>query len=238
MANLAITYITQAPSNTNVMYFCTGEGNNNSDAARGLGVWKSTNGGQTWTQLSATNNSNFYWCQKALTVGNGDTLFVATRTGLYRSINGGNSFTRVLGTTSNIAYDIERATSGSLYASISTGSSGTGAIHKSFDGGTTWSLLSLPSYVQRREIEIALADNDTSTLWGLVENGGRVTAIIKSINAGNSWDTTASHPVDADPDIPGTRNPWKDFSRGQGWYDLALAVDPNNSNVCFVGGIN
>jgi hypothetical protein len=237
-ANLAITYISQATTNTNVMYFCTGEGNNNIDAARGLGVWKSIDGGLTWIQLSSTNNSNFHWCQKVLTIGNGDTLFVATRTGLYRSTNGGTSFTRVLGTTSTIAYDIERSSNGTYFASISTGGNGTGAIHRSFDGGTTWTVLTIPTYIQRREIEIAMADNDTNTIWGLVENASRISAIIKSTNAGNSWDTVASHPIDADPDIPGAGNPWKDFSRNQGWYDLSIAVDPNNSNVCFVGGID
>ena len=237
--NLVVTYIDQAPGNPNVMYFCTGEGNNNADAARGLGVWKSTNGGNTWTQLSATNNSSYHYCQKLFTVGNGDTLFVATRTGLYRSVNGGTSFTRVLGTSTTIAYDIERAANRTLYATISTGSSGSGAIHKSFDGGATWSTaLTIPSYVARREIEIALADNDTNTIWGLVENASRVTAIIRSVNAGLSWDTTASHPVDADPGIPGTGAPYKDFSRNQAWYDLSIAVDPNNSSVCFVGGID
>ena len=25
---------------------------------------------------------------------------------------------------------------------------------------------------------------------------------------------------------------------GQGWYDLAFAIDPNNSNEIFIGGIN
>ncbi|MFN4971822.1 MAG: PKD domain-containing protein [Bacteroidota bacterium] len=237
--NLAITYIDQAPGNPNIMYFCTGEGNNNSDAARGLGVWKSTNGGNSWIQLSATNNSSYHYCQKLFTIGNGDTVFVATRTGLYRSTNGGTSFTRVLGTSTSVAYDIERAANRTLYATISTGSSGSGAIHKSFDGGATWTAaLTIPSYVARREIELALADNDTNTIWGLVENASRITAIIRSGNAGLTWDTTASHPIDADPGIPGSGNPVKDFSRNQAWYDLSIAVDPNNSNVCFVGGID
>jgi PKD repeat protein len=236
LQNLAITYIDQAPGNPNVMYFCTGEGNNNSDAARGLGVWKSTNGGANWTQLSATNNSNFHYCQKLFVVGNGDTVFVATRTGLYRSTNGGTAFSRVLGTSSTIAYDLERAANGTYYATISNSS--IGEMHKSYNGGATWFSVSLPSFLSRREIEIAMADNDTSTIWGLVENGGRISAIIRSTNAGVTWDTTATHPIDADPGIPGTGNPWKDFSRNQAWYDLLIAVDPNNSNVCFVGGID
>jgi hypothetical protein len=62
--NLAITHIDQAPNNGQIMYFCTGEGNNNLDAVRGLGVRKSSNGGNTWNQLSSTNNADFHFCQK------------------------------------------------------------------------------------------------------------------------------------------------------------------------------
>lgn len=236
--NMAITYIDQAPALPSVMYFCTGEGNNNEDAVRGLGVWKSINGGSTWAQLSATNNSSYYYCQKVFSIGNGDTVFVATNTGLYRSTNGGTAFTRVIGTASTIAYDIERMGNGDLYATVSTGGSNTGVIHKSTNSGTTWTALTLPSYLNEREIEIAVADNNNTTVWGLVENGGVITAIIRTTNGGTSWDTTATHPVDADTGIPGSGKPVKDFSRGQAWYDLSIAVDPNNANVCFVGGID
>ncbi len=236
--NLAITYIEQAPANPQVMYFCTGEGNGNIDAARGLGVWKSTNGGNSWTQLAATNNSSYHFCQKVFALGAGDTVFVATTTGLYRSVNGGTAFTRVLGTSTTIAYDIERAANRTLYATVSAGGSNTGVIHKSFNGGTSWTALTLPTYLNEREIEIAMAENDTNIIWGLVENGGRITAIIRSSNAGNSWDTTAAHPIDADPGVSQGGTVWKDFSRNQAWYDLSLAVDPNNPSVCFVGGID
>lgn len=236
--NMAITYIDQAPAAPNVMYFCTGEGNNNLDAVRGLGVWKSTNGGTTWAQLSATNNSSYFYCQKVFSIGNGDTVFVATTTGLYRSTNGGTAFTRVLGTASTIAYDIERMGNGDMYATVSTGGSNTGVIHKSTNSGTTWTALTLPSYISEREIEIAVADNDNNTVWGLVENAQRVTAIIRTTNGGTSWDTTATFPSDADPGIPGGTLSKKDISRGQAWYDLSIAVDPNNANVCFVGGID
>lgn len=235
---LAVTYIAQAPANPQVMYFCTGEGNNNVDAARGLGVWKSTNGGNTWTQLSATNNSTYYYNSKVFPLGNGDTVFVCTKSGLYRSVNGGTSFSKVLGNgiagaTGDLSYDVERAANGTLYASMSGSGSNTGTIHKSFNGGTTWTSPSTINGINKREIELALADNDTNTIWGLVESSSIIRAIIKSTNAGLSFDTTLAYPNDADGGIPDT-----DFSRGQAWYDLSIVVDPNNSNVCFVGGVD
>ncbi len=242
--NLAITGLEQAPSNPQIMYFCTGEGSGNSDAVRGLGVWKSSNGGGSWTQLSATNNSSFYYCQKVFALGNGDTVFVATKTGLYRTLNAGTSFTKVLGTGissagGNNAYDIERMYNGTLYATMSSGGATSGTIHKSFDRGATWTNpLTVPAYVSKNIIELGIANNDTNVVYGLVESGGRIRCIIKSNNAGLTFDTVAAHPVDADNGVSAPGANIKDFSRGQAWYDLSIAVDPNNSSVCTVGGID
>ncbi len=242
--NLAITSITQATANTQIMYFATGEGNGNLDAVRGLGVWKSTNNGATWTQLSATNNSNFHYCQKIITTQTGDTVFVATRTGLFRSINGGNTFTNILNSAiasagGNIAQDIEIMRNGTMYVSMSGTGSGSGTVHKSFNYGNTFTTpLTMPTHTPRREIEIGVSTLDTNTVYLLCENASRITGILKSTNAGLSFDTTAAHPISPDPGIPGTGNPWKDFSRNQAWYDLSIVVDPNNSNIVFVGGID
>lgn len=240
--SIAITHIDQAPNNPQVMYFCTGEGNGNSDAVRGLGVWKSSNGGSTWTQLTATNNSSYYYCQKVFSLGNGDTVFVATKSGLFRSVNGGTSFTVVLGTgisssTGNICWDIERAYNGTLYATMSGGTNG--SVHKSYNNGTTWTIpLTVPAYVSKNQMEIAMASNDSNVIYALVEFGNRIKSIIKSSNAGVTWDTVPAHPVDADGGVSVAGTNYKDFSRGQAWYDLSLVVDPNNTNVVAVGGVD
>lgn len=235
-ANMAITSISQAPGAPNTMFFGTGEGKNNSDAVRGLGIWKSVDGGATWAQLSATNNSNFYHTQKVMAIGNGDTLFVCTRTGLYRSINSGTSFSKVLGTgiasaLGNISYDIEQMSNGTMYTSISNGNNN-GTIHKSTNRGATWSTpLAISILVD--EVELAVATNDTNTIYGLVENNSVIPAIIKSSDAGVSFAPVAGYPDDADPGISNT-----DFSRTQAWYDLSICVNPLNANVVYVGGID
>jgi hypothetical protein len=54
LANLAITALAQDPSNLNTMYAGTGEGYFNIDAIRGLGIYKSTDGGITWSLLAST----------------------------------------------------------------------------------------------------------------------------------------------------------------------------------------
>jgi PKD repeat protein/photosystem II stability/assembly factor-like uncharacterized protein len=229
--NIAISSIAQDPSNTQNLYFSTGEGYGNSDATRGLGVWKSTDGGANWNQLSSTNNSSFYYCQKVFVTSTG-IVFVSTRTGLYRSANSGTSFAKVLGTglgisgaTSDNSYDIEAAANGDLYSSLS------GSLHKSTDGGITWSA-ALPIGIVASRIEIATAPSNANYVYIICESGSAVAGIALSTNAGASF-TTKTEPVDADSGIPST-----DFSRTQAWYDLTITVDPNNENNIFVGGVD
>jgi len=240
--NLAITHINQAPAKPQVMYFCTGEGNGNLDAVRGLGVWKSINGGKNWYQLASTNNGNFYYCQKIVSIGVGDTVLVLTKAGIYRSANGGNTFTKVLGSgiasAGNNAYDLEIMNNGTMYVTMSNGASTGGTIHKSYNTGVTWSNpLPMPSYMPGDEMEIAVSDVDTNIMYVLVESNSRISGILKTSNAGASFDSLAKYPVDADKGVSRSTYP-RDFSRSQAWYDLSLAVDPNNANVVVVGGVD
>ena len=64
LSNIAITTIAQNPANTQEIYVGTGEGWFNLDFVRGLGIWKSSDGGVTWSQLASTNNSSFHFVQK------------------------------------------------------------------------------------------------------------------------------------------------------------------------------
>src|SRR6187401_2959661 len=59
--NMAISSICQDPSNANIMYFSTGEASSNADAHFGLGVWKSTDKGESWQQLPSSVNFIRNW---------------------------------------------------------------------------------------------------------------------------------------------------------------------------------
>ncbi|WNJ18690.1 T9SS type A sorting domain-containing protein [Pontibacter sp. G13] len=231
--NLAISGIAQDPTNANTIYFSTGEGFFNADAIRGLGIWKSTDGGTTWSQLSSTNNSTFHYTQKLIVASNGD-VFAATRNGgVQRSTNGGTSWTEVLGAgngaSTDRAADIEEASNGDLYAS--TGLFQTDGIYKSTNGGTSWTKLTgggLPSSGYQR-IELAVAPSNSSRIYAVMQGTNYdCSGIYRSDNGGSSW---TSLPV---PSAFGMSN----FCRGQAWYDLICVVDPNNSSRVFIGGID
>ena len=229
--NLAVTSIAQDPTNPQIMYFATGEGYGNSDAVRGLGIWKSINGGNTWSQLSATNTSNFYYNQKIL-VSTAGILFSCTQTGVYRSANGGTSFTKVLGTglgisgaNSNLSYDIEQAGNGDIYATLN------GSLHKSINGGINWSAaITLPIAAER--IEIATSQSAPNYLYALVETGNAVNGILQSTDGGATF-VSKTEPDDADNGISAA-----DFSRGQAWYDLTIEVSPTDPLTLYVGAID
>jgi hypothetical protein len=137
-ANLAITSLAQDPSAPNTMYAGTGEGYGNVDAIRGLGIYKSINGGSTWSLIASTttgaaNAADFSYVQKILVYSNGHVYVAAgsincNRGGVMKSTNGGTSWTRVIGFYDGSmtcagasdfgAYDIEMATNGDLYAAV------------------------------------------------------------------------------------------------------------------------
>ncbi len=223
--NIAISSLAYDAQMPDTMYFGTGEGYFNTDAQRGLGVWKSTDGGQTWLPLASTQNSTFYYCYRIKTLGP-DTVLVATRSGLRRSVNGGTTWSKVLGGSgvSNTIYDIEEGVDGSLYVSVN------GGIHKSTNRGQSFSALTIPVSAERIELSASPADNNY--IYALVENGNQVQAILRSTDAGASWQTR-TEPNDADGGIIAG-----DFSRNQGWYNLCIAADPNDRDVVYVGGIN
>ncbi|MEZ4685120.1 MAG: fibronectin type III domain-containing protein [Bacteroidia bacterium] len=231
--NMAISTIAQDPSNGQNIYFGTGEGWFNADAIRGLGIWKSSNGGTTWSQLSSTNNSLFYYVQKIVVASNGNVFATTRDGGLQRSTDGGASWTKVLGSgtgggATNRAADVEIASNGDIYCSL--GIFTTDGIYKSTNGGTSWTKLAggLPTSGYHR-IELAPAPSNSSRVYAVFQGTNYdCSGIYRTDNGGSSW---TSLPV---PSAFGMTN----YCRGQAWYDLIAAVDPNNANRVFIGGID
>ena len=244
MGNLAITTITYNPSNTQVMYFGTGEGWSNSDAIRGLGIWKSADGGATWNQLAATNNSNFYYVQRIAVASNGDVYaatkpYAASQAGLQRSQDGGVTWTQVLGTgngsSSSYISDVEIASNGTIFCGI--GIFTTDGVYKSATGNTgSWTKCDpgangFPTAGIQR-VEVACAPSNANTVYAMCQGAGNgIGAIYKTTDGGTTW-TSCALPSDADAGVGA------DMTRGQAWYDLAIAVDPNNANTLIVGGVD
>lgn len=225
-ANMAITTMAYDPTDDSTFYVGTGEGWYNSDAVRGQGIWKSEDAGQTWVQLSSTTSSSFYYIQKLVVTATGRVL-IATRSGLMYSDNGGSSWTTASG---GVYADIEIAQNGDLYASegnIFTA----GDILKSTNNGTSWSSVLPAGSGTIRRVELACAPSDSNVIYSVAGNTSyNVAWMKKSTDAGITWTNMT---------VPTYQNdPTEDFTRGQSWYDLILAVHPTNSAIVLAGGID
>src|SRR5205823_2202762 len=96
--SLAIGALAMDPSNPQVLYAGTGEGNFSGDSYYGSGILKTVNGGASWTNLNLGNlftGSRFG--RIAVTPGTPLRLFAATNGGVYRSPDGGTTWVQLAG---------------------------------------------------------------------------------------------------------------------------------------------
>lgn len=242
-ANLAITSIAQDPTNFNILYFGTGEGWYNGDAIRGNGIWKSTDGGTTWTQLASTNVANFNHVQKVVVDNTGNVYACTRANGLQKSTNGGTTWTKVLGNgvsggANNACADFEIAANGDLYCSFGIFNAGSVFKSAASNGANTgnvgfWTAMTLPAGTKER-IELACAPSNSNVVYALFDDGNSGRAM-KTTNGGTSW-ANVTTPSMCDQ---GTADAFTRSGGGnQAWYDLAIAVDPSNENTVYVGGVD
>ncbi|MEP7251962.1 MAG: hypothetical protein ABI683_06265, partial [Ginsengibacter sp.] len=223
--NIAVSCIVQDQANPAIMYFGTGETWGNTDALRGLGIWKSTDGGTSWYHLASTTSSQFNYIQNIVVTSSG--LFAATGSGLQKSADGGNSWTPVL---INSISDVQVAANGDLYASNFLGNVYKSTSAQQGNAGT-WANVSVPGNHER--LKLATAPSDANKVYVLCQQAGgkNVDAIYRSDDGGTSWVSCAVPTI-----IDQGAN--SNFTRGQAWYDLAAAVDPNAANTVIIGGVD
>jgi photosystem II stability/assembly factor-like uncharacterized protein len=231
-SNVAVTCMGYDPTDLQVMYFGTGEGWNNADAIRGAGVWKTTDGGNSWEQLPSTTSNSFWYCQ-SIVVSNTGVLYVATKAGLYRSDDDGLTMTKVLGSTmgtsNDYITDMDIAGNGDLYAAVS----GIG-VYKSLASlgaaqGTqgNWTHLTTNFQSGTSRIEISASQSNSNYVYAIVEVNNAAGDVYRTTNGGTSWTSTSGQPGIG-----------LDISNGQAWYDLCIAVDPNDHLTVYVGAID
>lgn len=230
LSNLAIADICQdpRPGFQNIMYLCTGESYGNSDAVRGVGVFKSVDAGATWNFLSSTSsyiNGTRILCDY---LGN---VYLGTRTsGLLRSTDGGSSWTNI--TPSGIGSDVcdleitSTAVVGRLH--VTTGIFSTSGYRYTDNPETAtsasgWNAATTAFTTFNQRTELAVSGN---TLFALPDNSSHlVPTIWKSTDGGANWASTTSQPTSG-------------WANGQGWYDLSAAINPADPENCIVGGID
>ena len=191
--DFALGAVALAPGRPDVIYLGTGEANNSRSTYTGNGVYKSVNGGQSWTKAGLPNAGRIG--RIVVHPRNPDIVFVAASgrlfsenpdRGLYRSTDGGTTWTKTLDhkvegrPIGAIDIAMDPSNPNTLYASTydkvrrpwTFGEGGPGsAIFKSTDGGATWRQLTagLPTGMIGR-IGLSIARSAPKTVYAVVEN--------------------------------------------------------------------
>ncbi len=231
-----------APSDPNTIYVGSGEGLQRPDLSTGDGMYKSTDGGQTWRHLGLRDAQQI----PAILVDprNPNRLFVAVlghpygpspERGVFRSTDGGQSWQKVLykdERTGAIDLASDPRNPETVYAVLWQAQQGpwengafsgpNSGLFKSTDGGTTWNLLTggLPTFAQGGlgRIGIAIAESDPNRMYALVEARGEAGGVYRSDDAGANWKR-----------INGEQRIY-----GRGSDFACVRVDPKNKDAIYV----
>lgn len=225
MTNIAVSALVfDTNSVPPVMYVGTGE-RAYGEANQGAGVFKSTDGGTTWTRLATTSTWRFVG-QLAAASG---VILAATDTGIWRCTDG-TTFTRVYATDSNgfglsVAFDPNDPTKAvaSIISSLGTAPDYYTKIIYSSNAGAGFTVAAQPTTIVGRTaptIKLAYAKSATHTIYA---SAGGVTAL----GTGEVWKS-----------IDDGHNFSKISSEGDCKNDIcSLWVNPFNADNIILGGV-
>jgi photosystem II stability/assembly factor-like uncharacterized protein len=237
----SIGAIAVAPSDTKTIYAGTGESDIRSDLSSGNGVYKSVDGGYTWTHIGLEDTRQI--SRIVIDPQNPNVVYVGAlghaygpneQRGVYKSVDGGMHWSKILDTGSEVGVsDLAICSSNpqilfagtwnthrppwSTYAPIDGPG---GGLYRSQDAGKTWSRLN----------GSGLPDGD----WGRVgvdvaPDGRRVYALIPAKKAGLYRSDDGGDTWVLENDDPRLTS--------RAWYFSAITIDHNNPDVIYMPNI-
>lgn len=234
----SIGAIAVAPSDPDIIYVGSGEGLHRPDLATGDGMYKSVDGGKTWTRIGLRHTQQI--AQVAVDPRDPNHVLVAAlghpygpnrQRGIFLTTDGGRTWTKTLyinAYTGGSDVEIDPRDPRIAYAAMwqaqeapwENGEFGgmDGGLFKSIDGGRTWRKLTngLPKGLQ--QVDIAIAPSNPQRLYATVAIGYPI-EIFRSDNAGASWYRV-------------TKDPRPALRIGGG--DIPVPkVDPQNPNIVY-----
>ena len=218
-ASMSMGAIVIDPVNPNIIYAGTGEPTYSIVSYYGRGLLKSTDAGNTWTQITSGLPASSYFSRLIIRPNHNSELLAAlSGSGLYRSTNAGQSWSLIYsGRCDDAVFSPSGDTAFAVGAAI--------GFLRSVNGGANFSpfgsgLPTSSNYFDR--IQMDLCRSNTSVMYAAKYNGSTV-YVYKSTNYGTSWSQLV---------------PSYDFNGGQAWYDLYCKVNPVNPNIVFIGTID
>jgi photosystem II stability/assembly factor-like uncharacterized protein len=236
---LSIGEIALAPSNPNIIYVGTGEENPRNNASFGDGVYRSNDGGETWTHVGLEDSDRI--ARIRIDSRNPDVVYACAlghewgpneQRGVFKSTDGGKNWQKILykdTLTGCSDIDVNPNNSNEIYAGMYTylrqawhlrSGGGETALYKSVDGGATWKKLTngIPAMLDR--IGVAVARSSPGTVYMISETLNYDGEVWRSDDAGANWRV-----VNKDPQLA-----FRPF------YYSDIRVDPNDPNRVYALG--
>lgn len=244
---LSIACIVFDPTDANIMYAGTGDPNISGFAFMGNGIYKSTDGGNSWNYLGLSAQSII--SKIAVDPTNPQVIYAASmgvphtqgpNRGLYKTTDGGQTWEQILSLGNDagiIDLIMDPSNPQTLYASgwnrirnnqQTIGFGNASKIFKTTDGGQNWTVLSngLPAPGLSR-INLDIIPSSPQTLYAsFVDSTYNLYGLYKTTNGGSSW-----API-------GTNGLSPNATGGFGWYFSHLKVNPFNSNKLYFLGVD
>ena len=221
--------------NPDIIWVGSGEGNPRNSTSVGAGVYKSIDGGDTWTKIGLENSERINWIE--LDPGNPDVAYVAAlgtlwgpneERGVYKTTDGGETWNRILyvdDTTGATDIKMDPTNPKKLFAAMweftrkpyhfTSGGPGS-SLWRSLDGGESWIEITtedgLPEGVWGRA-NFDIAPSNPDIVYLLLETEGNNVAA-RSDDGGKTWTVT-------NETINNTARPF---------YYTEIQVDPENEN--------
>ncbi|MBL8879239.1 MAG: hypothetical protein JNG88_08975 [Phycisphaerales bacterium] len=254
-ASSSIGALALDPQDENTIYAATGEANFANHSRYGVGIYKSLNGGDSWSLLGASDFAGRCISAIVMNPQSPQTVYVGvTRAGgfpemaaaknhpqrsgplgVFRSEDGGASWARIeaLPNLACTSLAIDPANASVIYAGIGHvfGDAANG-IYKSVDGGANWTRLSggLPADIVGR-ITVAVAPSNANRVYALItrpsDASGGGASVRGAFRSDNAGATWSNL-----ASIPG------DLQATYGWYLSVVTVQPTNADSVIMGGLN
>ena len=194
-------------SNPSVIWVGTGEGNPRNSLNGGYGIYKSLDGGQSWTLMGLEKTRHIH--RVLIDPSNPDIVYVAAigspwgthpERGVYKTTDGGKTWNQILFANNNTgAADLvmDPTNPNKLIAAMwehkrdpwffNSGGPGSG-LHLTHDGGKTWKKLTDKDGLPKGDlgrIGVAIAPSSPHIIYALIE--AKKNALYKSTDGGFTW---------------------------------------------------
>ena len=241
-STLAIGAIAAHPVDSGIVYVGTGEDNGGGYSYAGDGVYKTVDGGATWTNIGLAETRRIGRIvidpvdpERVFVAAGGGVFNKDTNRGVYRSIDGGQTWEQVLfiaDDTGVVDITLDKSDPNRLLAAAwqrysfgqdwYVGGAASG-IYRSLDGGDTWTKLGggLPTGADVGRIGVDIAESNPNTAYAVVINStGGLIGIYRTQDFGTTWTKRSNSTL-----------PF--FFSGFSYYFGKIVVDPNNANTVY-----